>query len=404
EWRDNIWIVIELILVSFAIWALSLFSYSLLRPKFLEKGFEIDNVYRLEIRSLEKNNPEYVKDIDNWEDLRTLMARIRKSPYVEVAGFSSNALPYNFNYSGNQLNFIGKPDSIVYQGNLRMGSPEMARVLKLKSVDNTPLSKLEASLRKGNLLISNAPSYHFNGVKDVKEFIGEQVMFFDTVNSKRIGGVIESVRRNEYENTIGTIFMPIDEQDGYFLSYADAIAIRVKPDMGKKFEEEFYSSPDMKRMRNIYLTELTDMKKVRAANQNNSDTQVRLFSAGIGFLLIIVFLGLLGTFWFRIRQRTGEIALRKTCGATSANIFRRVISEGLILLVVASPPALLLDALYFRYYMNGHLDTFEMSYWESPLIAFGIATILMAMMIIIGIIFPARRAMRIEPAIALKEE
>ena len=174
--------------------------------------------------------------------------------------------------------------------------------------------------------------------------------------------------------------------------------------MGKKFEEEFYSSPDMKRMRNMYLTNIMDMKKVRAANQSNRTTEVNLYISGIAFLFVIVFIGLLGTFWFRIRQRTSEIALRKTCGATSADIFRRIISEGLLLLAIASIPAAALAAVHYRYYMNGEFESFKASFWITPLIAFGIAMVLMALMIIIGVIFPARRAMRIEPAIALKEE
>ena len=48
------------------------------------------------------------------------------------------------------------------------------------------------------------------------------------------------------------------------------------------------------------------MEDVRAANQHYSDSMVRLWSAGIVFLLVIIFLGLLGTFWFRIRQRSGK--------------------------------------------------------------------------------------------------
>ena len=404
EWRDNIWLIIELILVSFAIWLLSLFTYSMLSPTFEEKGFDIENVYRIDIRCLSQDNPSYVKDIDNFTDLRELIRRIRKSPYVEAAAFSSNALPYTSNYSGNNLSFIGKPDTVMYHGNLRMGSPEIVRVIKLKSLTDTSPSKLEETLRRGEILISNAPNGCYSGVKDIKEFIGEQVMFFDTINSRRIGDLISSIRRNEYESTIGTIFYPIDEEDGYFLSFADVIAVRVKPGMGKKFEEEFYSSPDMKRMRNMYLTNIVDMKKVRAANQSSRTTELNLFISGIAFLFVIVFIGLLGTFWFRIRQRTSEIALRKTCGATSSDIFRRIISEGLLLLAIASIPAAALAAVHYRYYMNGEFESFKASFWITPLIAFGIAMVLMALMIIIGVIFPARRAMKIEPAIALKEE
>lgn len=176
--------------------------------------------------------------------------------------------------------------------------------------------------------------------------------------------------------------------------------------MGKKFEDEFYSSPDMRRLRNVYLTELTEMQKARKANQRRGDTQVRLSVSGIVFLLIIIFLGLLGTFWFRIRQRTGEIALRKTCGATSYDVFRRIVSEGLLLLLFISIPALITDGLLTHYLMRDFsfsMNDYQFS-WIPAIIAYLIALALLVIMIVIGVWFPARQAMKIEPAIALKDE
>ena len=170
--------------------------------------------------------------------------------------------------------------------------------------------------------------------------------------------------------------------------------------MGKKFEEEFNSSADMRRLRNVYLTQLTDMATARKQSHNNSENQVRLWTAGIVFLLVIIFLGLLGTFWFRIRQRSGEIALRKTCGATSGDIFRRTIGEGLLLLSISIIPAIALEWVINRYFNLIEDDT----YWTAAVVALIFSIFIMVLMIIAGIAFPARKAMKIEPAIALKEE
>ena len=41
---------------------------------------------------------------------------------------------------------------------------------------------------------------------------------------------------------------------------------------------------------------------------------------GMGFLLLNIFLGLLGTFWFRTQQRRSEIALHKAHGATDLSL------------------------------------------------------------------------------------
>ena len=64
---------------------------------------------------------------------------------------------------------------------------------------------------------------------------------------------------------------------------------------------------------------------------------------GIGFLLLNNFLGLLGTFWFRTQQRRSEIALHKAHGATDRAIFSRLLSEGILLLAIVTPVALLID-------------------------------------------------------------
>lgn len=55
-----------------------------------------------------------------------------------------------------------------------------------------------------------------------------------------------------------------------------------------------------------------------------------------------IFLGVIGTFWFRTQQRRGEVALRMAMGANRKNIFYRLITEGLLLLSMSALPAVLI--------------------------------------------------------------
>lgn len=409
EWRDNIWLVVELAVVSAAIWALLPSLYNNISTKLSEKGFDTDDVYRISVKRVSVESPEYVdageaQTESDMSDLRALMRLIRKSPYVESAAFSSNALPYQFNYAGNSIQVADKGDSVYYSGNLRMGSPEIATVIRPVSSEGLTVEKIESILREGNIFISEGPDYIYSGVSDIRQLVGGRVTLFDTIQERQIGGVIKSIRRNEYEKPIGTILFPIDESVNSQLAYCNEIAVRVKPGMGKKFEEQFYSSPEMRRHRNIYLSELSDMRKVRKGNQADTDSEMRMLSAGIVFLLIIIFLGLVGTFWFRIKQRAGEIALRKTCGATSADIFRRTIGEGLILLAVASVAAMGIDICMDHFLLHPDNSILEKEIWLPALSYFLFTAFLTAMMIIAGIAFPALRAMKIEPAITLKDQ
>lgn len=53
----------------------------------------------------------------------------------------------------------------------------------------------------------------------------------------------------------------------------------------------------------------------------NGDTdKVNSQAIVVLFLLVNVFLGLIGTFWFRTRRRRGEIALRLAMGSTKSQV------------------------------------------------------------------------------------
>ena len=405
EGRDNLWLVVEFTIVAVVVWMLTVSLRQMLVNKYTELGYDIEDVYRISVRRIAEDNPRYIHDIDNNEDLRTLIANIRKSPYVEAAGLSYNSMPYTYSHIGNSVTIIGQPDSIKYGGNTRIGSPQMARVLRLKSRDGYTPEELEQMLAKGSMLLS-ALDPKYSNKKDMEwleSLIGERGFIGDSTRTYPISAFIAHMRRNDFESGGGTIYIPMDENTNE-IGQAWEIGVRVKPGMGKKFEDEFYANPDMRMMRNTYLSQLKDMSDVRAVTISSQESSLRLYVAGIVFLLVIIFLGLLGTFWFRIRQRTGEIALRKTCGATARDIFRRIIGEGMILLAVALIPALIIGTCVIYFYYNELELAFFKIDWSPFALCFGITAAVMALIIIIGVLIPARRAMSIEPAIALKEE
>lgn len=116
----------------------------------------------------------------------------------------------------------------------------------------------------------------------------------------------------------------------------------------------------------------------------------------------MIFLGLLGTFWFRVQQRVAEIAIRKVCGASNMAIFMRIIGEGIILLLMAS----VIGAILFwtAYYLD-YISTFPiMAEKDVNLYAELFTVIVVGIGIIISLSWPAYKAMHIEPAIAVKDE
>ena len=121
----------------------------------------------------------------------------------------------------------------------------------------------------------------------------------------------------------------------------------------------------------------------------------------MGFLLLNILLGIVGTFWFRTQHRRAESALRIAVGSSRMQLWQRLNKEGLLLLTLAALPAAAIC------YNIGHLELTE-GYMEWGvvrfLITFVITYFLMSLMILVGIWFPARQVIRIQPAEALREE
>jgi putative ABC transport system permease protein len=122
----------------------------------------------------------------------------------------------------------------------------------------------------------------------------------------------------------------------------------------------------------------------------------------LGFLLMNIFLGVTGTFWFRTQQRRKEVALRMALGSSRKTVFFRLVCEGMGLLLLAAIPAVVIA---LNVGMAELVDVDKMPFTAGRfLLAVLFTLLLMALMIIAGISYPARKAMNIQPAEALHDE
>ena len=402
EWKDNIWLVIELAVVGFSIWALVFFIYAYTQGLFEPRGFDPDEVYSITVKWINEDSPEYVayeegSDQNAYTDRLDLLKRLRENPYVEYAAIHSNGLPYNYNFLGTTISELNKDDSVNYMGNQRRVSPDMAAILRFESLTGLTTEQLVEALKRDEILISDDKVYSENGRNPI-DLKGKQVIIGgDTAKVFKVGDVIRCVRRSDYEPAWrGTIIMPLKEEK----RWTSSIAVRVKPGMGKKFEESFKEDKNLRRQRNVYLTDLTSLDDIREGCQRSMDVKVRMYYVVISFLLVTIFLGLLGTFWFRMQQRVSEIAIRKVSGATRRQIFSRIISEGMVLLILA---LIVASVVGWPLILNDVFGEMGIKWYVYLIIEFVMAAIVAAG-IVLSLWYPARKAMNLEPAIAIKAE
>ncbi len=400
DWRSNIWMVIELVISGVALWIIMAFLCFMGDRYATRKGYDTTDVYAASIQCIGNQNPNFIPR-DSVAvpdaDLRRLVEQLRTNPYVDAVGVGLNATPYKYNYYGCHIVAPEADSMIMYEGNMRIMSPEAFRILGIEGLDGTDTERLAAMLERGELIVSNFDS-QFSESLPAELFDGKDVYLnADTTRTLHVGALAYGVRRNDFEPLFsGIVYKPMPDN----WTSADEVIIKVKPGQGREFVESLTTS-DL-RMGNVYLTDLQSLADRAFTAHTAFRSMMTNMSIFAGFLMLVIFLGFLGTFWFRTYQRVGEIAMRKVCGATDSQIFRRMITEGLLLLAVALPLIAVIEYMLFESVIKQIISGIEVS----PLGLWGgsVSTVtLMAAVIVAAIWFPARKAMQTDPATALKD-
>ncbi|MDE6310981.1 MAG: hypothetical protein K2L96_04090 [Muribaculaceae bacterium] len=400
EWRSNIWMCVELIITGLVLWAIFstfLFLYHVYQEP---EGYDLTEIYVGWAGEVSEDASTYTPYPDSLHnqltDYETLLTNLRNNPYVESVGGGNNAMPYSFNYSGNMLAADINGERQQYGGNLRHMTPEMIRTIRLTGVNGETTEELAQMIENGQTILSLFEDSRFNAKP--LEWRGRDVFWnYDSTRIEHVGAVIKGIRRSDYEPIFdGMMIMKTPST-----WVPDQVAIRVKPGKGADFMASL-KAEDLE-FGNVYLSNLSSIEQMRdRAHMNINDTVSTLIVSAI-FVLTAVFLGFLGSFWFRTQQRVPELALRRVNGATRGDLFRRLLGEGMILLAISLP---FVAVLGYTLLSNVDLSS-ELGMNVSSGLSWGglpCAILALAFMIAAGLTWPALKAMKVNPAEALKDQ
>ncbi len=421
EWSSNIWLVVELIVVSVVLWYISDFLYIKADVALQPMGLQTERVFMVSLTAIDPSAPDW-NPADSTENThadnsRILYERIKADPAVEIAARTYCGVPNEFNLSGTNLFNADDTDSLAVIGTIsqRFITPEYIEMFSIRGTNGESPAEMRRIFESGKILATSDmifckfPHKQYDSWKeiydemdgyDVREMLSRQFYIGSDSTEISIGGIIEPIKRSIHERPMPQILLPMAE--GNELNTA-RILVKVRPDAVDGFEKHILGS-SWTRSGNIYISDIAEVDSLGYYHRVQKSAEIRNHIALMVFVLVSIFLGLLGTFWFRTQQRVGEIAIRKVNGATSRSIFRRLISEGLILLTVATIPALGLDWLLTHLELN---SSRLWVYYFEPLrfiACAAFAYLMLALMIVGGIWFPASRAMRVDPAVAIKDE
>ncbi len=407
EWKSNVWLGLELVIVSVVMWYVIDSLWCIYSTNNEPRGFNTDHCYLIEYDRLSDRSPDYrpyESRQEESDDFLRLFDRLGARPEVEAVACGMNAYIYNGSNSGTDLNIDTLTSSSAGFLLRRVVSPEFPIVFRIEGTRGETPEQLAEILRNNtNAMLCSDNLYYNYGIEHMDDFIGRRFANTAHNDSVTLAAAYKVVRYNDYTTQNSSRSMMETMPRKYYVYNANELMVRVKDNMDTNFKENLMrdATSDL-RFGNFYISNVKSFEDIRANHQLTSATTTRNTYVVMVFLAINIFLGLLGTFWFRTRQRIHEIAIRMANGATSTDVFRRFIGEGELLLTIVTPLAVIVDGLltYFEYnhYYGGYFAPGRFA--ACVLLTYA----LMTLMILLGTVIPAYRAMKLQPAAALKEE
>ncbi len=124
------------------------------------------------------------------------------------------------------------------------------------------------------------------------------------------------------------------------------------------------------------------------------------FAGAFGLLaLILSAVGIYGVIAYTTRQRTHEIAIRVALGAQRANVFRLVLSQGLLLTLAGLGVGLVVSLAVTRY-----LESALFGVTATDVLTYAAVALLLCLVSLVACYIPARRATKVDPMVALRYE
>jgi hypothetical protein len=408
--KSNGWIYAELVLVICALWFMSDRLYVDMRTYYSPLGYDITNTWRFKLSKLNPQSPAYVPEenyaSDQASDLLQLESQIRRNPQVEAVCITYYSCPYSYGNSWTSLRPVDGDTTLSSQESfqVRRVTKEYFDVFKVTDGKGHPIAPLLEGIHNPIVITEDMEKAFFHE----RSGRGQKVKTPSGETEMPVAAVSVPIRMDEYTKSAPAFYevetgAQLNSVIAGFGAEQAELCVRMKQTLSQeemnRFLEEMGDRLTVNNLTVYGVRSIADFRKELLQNRNSDRMkQISL----MGFMLINVFFGVIGTFWLRTQHRQGETGIRIALGANRFTLKTYLYSEGLCLLLLTLPFTLLFAVNMI------HLDipdTFRLPYTLGRFgITFGGTYLLLAAMICLGIRFPVQKTSRIAPAEALHYE
>ena len=413
ERKTNAWITLEYVLVFCVLWFCVDYLFYMGKCFWEPSGFDIENTYQINMQKKTAGNAisnqdgnDQEKEIDKQALATTFAERVKQYPGVENVCFSAWGAPFNWSTYWSSY-YINEDTAHMANVRIRWATESFFDVFKIK---NTVKDFSTWGAPGTNQVVITPNRSGEYGSTDYSIPMDEVKKLVSTYDSTvyRVVGKAEKIKDNYFESFPSNMIQPL--KTGDFELPEMQIYMRVSPGAGKDFAERFTREMRDRLMLDPYFlaSVKSTVKNARTINWPAKD--LNGVYAITTFLILNIFLGIIGTFWYRTQARRSEIGLRLALGATRQGVKRMICGETLLLLFVASIVGVniclnieqteLLELLDIP--ISNRVDAGIGK--EQEFINYALTFSILAAISLIAVWYPARQASKIPPAETLRDE
>ncbi|MGB7283591.1 MAG: ABC transporter permease [Candidatus Acidiferrum sp.] len=333
-----------------------------------------------------------------------LQDRLEAVPGVDSAAFV-NTLPLDGRVAKRSLEIENKPvapGALMPLFWMNVITPDYLPVMRIRVVAGRGFTSADDSADPPVALVSASTARRFWPGRSP---IGSHVRLSGDQDWRTIVGIVSDVRAYGLQNNLpdwinGTIYFP-------YATNATLEGGRVPSDMTVVVQSSLDELQVQNALRRtiaglnpeVPASEVKPMRSVVSESVSTPASTTELFVAFAGLALILGLVGIYGVLSFLVSRRTREIGIRIALGAQRRDVLWLVMKEGAKFSLIGISLGLL-SALAITRLLTSQL------YGVSPAdpVTFVSAAILMTAITLLACYIPTRRAMRVDPLVALRQD
>lgn len=368
----------------------------------IDPGFDSRNLLTMTVSVAGTNEAEASRRAAFFDEM---LARTRALPGVKSAGYI-NHLPIGGDIWG--LSYIAEGQAVTNPGDVphavyRVASPGYFETMRIVMDRGRGFHEQDTAEAPLVVVINEAfAKQQWPG----EEAIGKRISMGDssqTAKWRTVVGVIRDVKEDEWAGMPRPeVYLPFQQDEFYSAEGGSAasymtLVVRTEKDASTL-------TPSIQNAirgidRNIPISEIQTMEQVIAGSTSQPRLYLFLLVSFASLALVLASVGIYGVMSYAVSQRTKEIGIRMALGASEGQVLRMVLS-GSVQVVLVGGVLGVLGALALGRVMNTFLYGVQAS---DPVTFVAVAVVLISAAMLASLV-PARRAMRVDPMSALRQE